>query len=126
MSSLIAEINPYPKYIALGIFALFALFALIACVFLVQYFNPWIQGKVIGSDVGIFDRLDHLVGQSGRSLTPLQPVGAAEFAGLRVLALSEEGSIPAGTPVRAVGVRRARLVVRADPGSSLDGVLPPV
>ena len=41
-------------------------------------------------------RLDHLVGQLGRALTPLRPSGLVDFDGRRLDGLSEEGLIPSG------------------------------
>ena len=57
-------------------------------------------------------RVDHLVGTRGRALTPLRPSGAVEFQGRRLEGSSEEGLIPEGSSVEAVGVRLGRLVVR--------------
>jgi membrane-bound ClpP family serine protease len=57
-------------------------------------------------------RLDHLVGQLGRSITPLRPVGLVEFDGRKVDALSEDGLIAEGSCVKAVGVRTGQLIVR--------------
>lgn len=57
-------------------------------------------------------QLDHLIGQVGRSLTPLRPSGHLEFEGRRIDGLAEEGFVPAGAAVRAVGVRSGQLVVR--------------
>jgi membrane-bound ClpP family serine protease len=66
------------------------------------------------------DRLDHLVGQFGRALTPLRPSGMVDFDGRRLDGLSEEGLIPSGALVRAVRVRSGQLVVREaqDPTSN--------
>src|SRR4051812_18973203 len=41
-------------------------------------------------------RLDHLVGQLGRALTPLRPSGLVDFDGRRLDGISEEGLIPSG------------------------------
>jgi membrane-bound ClpP family serine protease len=57
-------------------------------------------------------RLDHLVGQFGRALTPLRPSGLVDFDGRRLDGLSEEGLIPPGALIRAVRVRGGQLVVR--------------
>ncbi len=57
-------------------------------------------------------RLDHLVGQIGRALTPLRPAGIVDFEGKRLDAIAEEGLIAAGTLVEAVQIRGGRLVVR--------------
>jgi membrane-bound ClpP family serine protease len=75
------------------------------------------------ADVGPDDRgprLEHLVGQFGRALTPLRPSGAVDFDGRRLDGLSEEGMIPAGAVVRAVQVRGAQVVVRLAPERTLD------
>jgi membrane-bound ClpP family serine protease len=58
------------------------------------------------------ERLDHLVGQFGRALTPLRPSGLVDFDGRRLDGLSEEGLIPRGSLVRAVQVRGGQLIVR--------------
>lgn len=65
-------------------------------------------------------RLDHLVGQIGRALTPLRPSGLVDFDGRRLDGLSEEGLIPPGALVRAVRVRGAQLIVRPAPDPPLD------
>lgn len=66
------------------------------------------------------DRLDHLIGQFGRALTPLRPSGLVDFDGRRIDGLSEEGLIPTGALVRAVQVRSGQLVVRQAPDHSLN------
>jgi membrane-bound ClpP family serine protease len=57
-------------------------------------------------------RLDHLVGEFGRALTPLRPSGLVDFDGRRLDGLAEEDLIPAGTLVRAVRIHSGVLVVR--------------
>ena len=57
-------------------------------------------------------RLDHLVGQFGRALTPLRPSGLVDFDGRRLDGLSEDGLIPPGALVQAVRVRSGQVVVR--------------
>jgi membrane-bound ClpP family serine protease len=56
--------------------------------------------------------LQHLVGQIGRTLTPLLPSGIAEIDGRRVATCSEGMSIDAGVLVRVVEVSGRRVVVR--------------
>jgi membrane-bound ClpP family serine protease len=56
--------------------------------------------------------LEHLVGQEGRTLTPLRPSGHVEIDGRRVDGLAEEGFLPAGASIRAIRVRSGQLVVR--------------
>ncbi|HEV3122297.1 MAG TPA: NfeD family protein [Isosphaeraceae bacterium] len=80
--------------------------------------RPPAPEEVDPSQIG--NRLDHLVGQFGRALTPLRPSGMVDFDGRRLDGLSEEGLIPSGALVRAVQVRSGQLVVREarDPTSS--------
>jgi membrane-bound ClpP family serine protease len=69
------------------------------------------------------ERLDHLIGQFGRALTPLRPSGRVDFDGRRLDGLSEEGLIPAGALVRAVQVRGGQLVVRMAQDRTLNEML---
>jgi len=68
-------------------------------------------------------RIDHLVGQLGRALTPLRPSGTVDFDGRRLDGLSEEGLIPSGALIQAVRVRGHQLIVRLASDSTLDEVL---
>lgn len=68
-------------------------------------------------------RLEHLIGQYGRSLSPLRPSGVIDFDGRRVDGLSEGGMIPSGVLVKAVQVRSGQIVVRMASESSLDELL---
>jgi membrane-bound ClpP family serine protease len=61
-----------------------------------------------------------LVGQLGRTLTPLRPSGLVDFEGRRLDALSEEGLIPAGALIRALRVRSGQLIVRPAPDPPLE------
>jgi membrane-bound ClpP family serine protease len=65
------------------------------------------------------ERLDHLIGELGRALTPLRPSGLVDFDGRRLDGLSEEGLIPSGALIRAVRVRGGQLVVRTAPDATL-------
>ena len=56
--------------------------------------------------------LQHLVGQIGRTMTPLLPSGISEIDGRRVDTTSEGMSIDAGVLVRVVEVSGHRVVVR--------------
>jgi membrane-bound ClpP family serine protease len=64
--------------------------------------------------------LEHLIGQFGRSLTPLRPSGVVDFEGHRHDGLSEEGLIPAGVLVQAVALRANQVIVRLAPQQTLD------
>jgi membrane-bound ClpP family serine protease len=57
-------------------------------------------------------RLDHLIGEYGRALTPMRPSGSVDFDGRRLDALAEDELIPAGTLIRAVRIHAGVLVVR--------------
>jgi membrane-bound serine protease (ClpP class) len=65
-------------------------------------------------------RLDHLIGQFGRALTPLRPSGLVDFEGRRLDGLAEEGLIPSGALVQAVRIRAGQLIVRTAPDPTLD------
>jgi membrane-bound ClpP family serine protease len=67
--------------------------------------------------------LEHMVGQFGRTLTPLRPSGTIDLDGKRHEGIAEEGLIPAKTLVRVVKVRSGRLVVRITEIASLDDVV---
>jgi membrane-bound ClpP family serine protease len=69
------------------------------------------------------ERLDHLIGQIGRALTPLRPSGLVDFDGRRLDGLSEDGLIASGTLVQAVRVRSGQLVVRMAPEPTFDETL---
>ena len=56
--------------------------------------------------------LDSLVGQVGRTITPLRPSGLTDFAGRRVDTVTEGFLIEPGTWVRVVHVEGRRVVVR--------------
>ena len=56
--------------------------------------------------------LEILVGQVGRTLTPLRPSGHVEIDGRRIDALAEEGFLPAASPVRVLRIRSGQIVVR--------------
>jgi membrane-bound ClpP family serine protease len=53
------------------------------------------------------------VGQRGKTLSELRPAGVCDFAGQRVEARAEIGTIPAGKLVRVVTIDQGRLIVRA-------------
>lgn len=70
--------------------------------------NPVLTEKDIAGNVV---ELEALVGNTGRSLTPLRPVGTCEFLGRRIQCVAESGMIETGIGVQAVGVRGANLEV---------------
>ncbi len=56
--------------------------------------------------------LSRIVGQTGRCLSPLRPVGICDFDGRRVSCVSQMGMIDSGAEVKAVGLSGANLVVQ--------------
>lgn len=58
------------------------------------------------------EEMDRLLGQTGRSATPLRPVGICEFNGKRVSCISEFGMIDAGVTVQAVRIAGSNLAVK--------------
>lgn len=56
--------------------------------------------------------LQAYVGQIGRSITDLRPSGTVDMLGNPVDAMTDEGYLPAGIPVRAIGIKQAQLLVR--------------
>ncbi len=55
--------------------------------------------------------LSKLVGKTGRSLSPLRPVGICEFDGHRISCVAESGLVDTGTVVQGVGVSGGILTV---------------
>jgi membrane-bound ClpP family serine protease len=53
------------------------------------------------------------LGDMGRTMSELRPIGICDFAGERVEAVSEHGLIQPGTPVRVVALSAGRPTVRA-------------
>lgn len=86
-------------------------------------------------DDGDDPRLDHLIGQFGRALSPLRPSGLVGFEGRRIDGMADAGLIAAGSLVEAIQIQGRRLVVRAvrddqlgpvdglDPGSGVPSLL---
>lgn len=52
------------------------------------------------------------LGQDGRAVTPLRPVGLCEFSGRRIQCVAESGMIETGAEVTGVDLRLNQLVVR--------------
>lgn len=57
------------------------------------------------------EELTMLLGQTGRSVSPLRPVGICDFGGQRVSCVSTIGVIESGTVVEGVEVRSGTLAV---------------
>ena len=59
-------------------------------------------------------QLTHLLGQSGKSLTPLRPAGAAMFGQERIDVVTEGKFVDANTPIKVIHVEGSRVVVEAE------------
>jgi len=63
-------------------------------------------------DVGVpIEQLQRLVGQIGRSVSPLRPVGICDFDGRRVSCVAESGMLDMDRVVEGVGISGGNLIV---------------
>src|SRR5690606_1220113 len=58
------------------------------------------------------DSDETLLGQTGRTLSPLRPAGVADIGGRRIDVVAQGTFVPPGTPVEVVSVRGSRVEVR--------------
>lgn len=58
--------------------------------------------------------LTHLLGQSGKALTPLRPAGAAMIGAERVDVVTEGKFVDANTAIKVIHVEGSRVVVEAE------------
>jgi membrane-bound serine protease (ClpP class) len=65
-----------------------------------------------GDAIADGDQLAALMGQIGKVLTPLRPVGTCDFAGRRVECVAESGYVPKGREVQVIRVEGTQLTVR--------------
>jgi len=83
--------------------------------------KTWLGRKIIPPNPTVSDfdtsipvaELDALVGESGRAISPLRPVGICDFGGRRISCVAESGMVDTGTAVEAVGVSGSNVSVRA-------------
>ena len=57
------------------------------------------------------EQLRTMVGEAGRTVSPLRPVGVCVFGGRRVSCVAELGVVEAGVEVIATGIRNGNLAV---------------
>lgn len=57
------------------------------------------------------EEMTRLIGKTGRTATPLRPVGICEFNGKRISCIAEFGIIEAGAPVEAIRIAGSNLAV---------------
>jgi membrane-bound ClpP family serine protease len=65
-----------------------------------------------GDAIADSPELSKLLGEVGRVLTPLRPVGVCEFGGRRVECVAESGYVDKGKIVKVIGVQGAQPTVR--------------
>ncbi len=58
------------------------------------------------------EELQKLIGQTGRAVSPLRPVGICEFQGRRYSCVAELGMVDAGAVVEGAEIRNGNLAVR--------------
>ena len=64
------------------------------------------------ADAGVpVEELGRLVGRTGRTISPLRPVGVCEFDGRRVSCVAEFGMVEADATVESTGIQGGNLVV---------------
>ena len=106
-----------------GIIAVFACLVFIpAFAFLaIKYWHRTPMGRRIAppnpvittADTSVpVEEMSRLIGQTGRSVTPLRPVGICEFSQKRVSCVAEFGMIEAGVTVEAVRMSGSNLAVQ--------------
>ncbi len=86
----------------------------------IKYWHQTPIGKLISppnrpltvDDIGVpVEELQQLIGQTGRTVSPLRPVGICEFNGKRVSCIAESGMVEAGVSVEGIGMSGADLTV---------------
>jgi len=70
--------------------------------------NPILSGRDTSVPV---EEISRYIGQTGRSLTTLRPVGICEFQGRRVSCIAEFGMVDSGVTVEGLRVSGANLAV---------------
>lgn len=80
-----------------------------------QFFRKFVLAlpRVEDPSQPVQQRLEHLKGRIGKTLSHLRPAGAVDFDGYRVDTLSEGMLIEPGQYVRCIEVRGGKVIVRA-------------
>jgi len=105
-----------------GVIAIFACLVLLPtfAYYAVKYWPHTPIGRKISppnpvltsSDTSVpIEEITSMIGKSGRSLTPLRPVGICEFNGRRIACVAEFGMVEAGVTVEGVGIKGCNLAV---------------
>jgi membrane-bound ClpP family serine protease len=86
----------------------------------IKYWHRTPMGKLISppnrpmtvDDIGVpVEELQQLIGQTGRTVSTLRPVGICEFNGKRVSCIAESGMVEVGVAVEGIGLSGADLTV---------------
>ncbi len=65
------------------------------------------------ADVGVpIDKLSKLIGKTGKTVSPLRPVGICDFDGKRVSCVSQFGTVESGVEVMGLKIQSGNLSVR--------------
>ncbi|MHC4698022.1 MAG: hypothetical protein ACYTFA_14915 [Planctomycetota bacterium] len=68
--------------------------------------------KLTSADISVpVEELQRHIGQLGRTVSPLRPVGICEFNGRRISCVAEFGMVEAGVDVEGIGIKGGNLSV---------------
>jgi membrane-bound ClpP family serine protease len=104
VGSILLEIAPWVKTILVAVLLLLALAQVVRLA-------PPIRRRDENEPVA--EQLRRLLGETGRVLTPLRPVGLCEFDGCRIECAAEGEYVQAGRTVRVIRVEGMQPTVRA-------------
>lgn len=69
--------------------------------------------ELTNADVGVpIDELGELIGKTGKTVSPLRPVGICDFDGIRVSCVSQFGTVEPGVEVMGLKIQSGNLSVR--------------
>jgi len=70
--------------------------------------------KLTNADIGVpIDELNPLIGQKGRTVSPLRPVGICDFSGKRVSCIAQNGRVEPDVEVIGLEIQSGNLMVKA-------------
>jgi len=104
VGSILLQLAPWIKTVLVVVLLLLALAQIVRLA-------PPIRRR--DEDEPVADQLRRLLGETGRVLTPLRPVGVCEFEGHKIECTAEGQYIQAGTTVRVIRVEGMQPTVRA-------------
>jgi len=98
--------------LAMGAWAKTALVVLLFTIVAVQLLRLTPPFRRQGDALADISERDGLLGQIGRAVTPLRPIGICEFDGRRVECLAESGYVEEGRRIEVVRVKGTQPTVR--------------